>query len=136
MNMGEIINTGEDETSAYIAPAEGRFFFASKGHFNMGGYDIFRCEMQPDDSWGQPTNIGFPINTTGDDTHYVPINDGLSGLYTRFTNIAVGRNDLWYVEIQGEDGFVSGSLVLAVDTREGLAIKDFAIIVVDEETGE
>ena len=136
VNMGEIINTGEDETSAYIAPEEGRFFFASKGHFNMGGYDIFRCEMQPDDSWGQPTNIGFPINTTGDDTHYVPINDGLSGLYTRFTNIAVGRNDLWYVEIQGEDGFVSGSLVLAVDTREGLASKDFAIIVVDEETGE
>ncbi len=60
VNMGETINTEEDETSAYIAPGEGRFIFASKGHFNMGGYDIFRCEMQNDGTWGQPTNIGFP----------------------------------------------------------------------------
>jgi hypothetical protein len=136
VNMGENINTKEDETCAYIAPAEGRFIFASKGHFNMGGYDIFRCEIENDGSWGQPTNIGFPVNTTGDDTYYVPLNDGLSALYTRFTNVAIGRNDLWYVEIQGEEGFVSGGLVLAMDTREGLASKDFAIIVVNEATGE
>lgn len=136
VNMGPVINTGEDETCAYIAPGEGRFIFASKGHFNMGGFDIFRCEMGNDGSWGQPTNIGFPINTTGDDTYYVPLNDGLSGLQTRFTNQAIGRNDLWYMEIQGEDGFVSESLILAVDTREGLSNRDFAIVLVNEDTGE
>jgi hypothetical protein len=136
VNMGETINTKEDENCAYIAPGEGRFIFASKGHFNMGGYDIFRCELQNDGNWGPPTNIGFPINTTGDDTYYVPLNDGLSGLYSRFTNEAVGRTDLWYVEIQGEEGFVSDGLVLALDTRKGLSNKDFAIIVVDESTGE
>ncbi len=136
VNMGETINTTEDETSAFIAPGEGRFIFASKGHFNMGGFDIFRCEMQNDGIWGSPTNIGFPINTTGDDTYYVPLNDGLSGLYSRFTNDAIGRTDLWYVEIQGENGFISDGLVLAVDTRVGLANKNFAIVVVNEETGE
>ncbi|MCP4313123.1 MAG: hypothetical protein GY790_17835 [Bacteroidetes bacterium] len=136
VNMGENINTDQDETSAYIAPTEGRFIFASKGHFNMGGYDIFRCEMGGDGNWGQPVNMGYPINTTGDDTYYVPLNDGLSGLQSRFTNIAVGREDLWYVEIQGEEGFISDGLVLAVDTREGIAAKDFAIVVVDEVTGE
>jgi hypothetical protein len=136
VNMGETINTKEDENCAYIAPGEGRFIFASKGHFNMGGYDIFRCELQNDGSWGPPTNIGYPINTTGDDTYYVPLNDGLSGLYSRFTNEAVGRTDLWYVEIQGEEGFISDGLVLALDTRKGLSNKDFAIIVVDEGTGE
>jgi hypothetical protein len=134
--MGPGINTPEDETSAYVAPNEGRFIFASKGHYNMGGYDIFRCEKQTDGSWGSPTNIGFPINTTGDDTFYVPLNDGLSGLYSRFTNEAIGRTDLWYMEIRGEEGFVSGGLILAMDTRQGLADKDFAIVVVDEETGE
>jgi hypothetical protein len=136
VNMGETINTEEDETCAYIAPGEGRFIFSSKGHFNMGGYDIFRCEIQPDGSWGQPTNFGYPINTTGDDTFYVPLNDGLSGLYTRFTNDAIGRNDLWYVEIQGAEGFISGGLILGIDTRAGLSSKDFAIIIVDETTGE
>ncbi|MCP3677109.1 MAG: hypothetical protein GY721_05840, partial [Deltaproteobacteria bacterium] len=92
--------------------------------------------MGGDGNWGQPVNMGYPINTTGDDTYYVPLNDGLSGLQSRFTNIAVGREDLWYVEIQGEEGFISDGLVLAVDTREGIAAKDFAIVVVDEVTGE
>jgi tetratricopeptide (TPR) repeat protein len=135
VNMGEGINTDRDETSAYISPDGSRFIFSSKGHFNMGGYDIFRCKLQDDGSWNQPTNIGFPINTTGDNTFYVPLNDGLSGLYTQFTNKAVGMRDLWYLEILGEEGFISGGLTLAVD-QSGLSSKDFAIILVDEETGE
>ncbi len=135
VNMGPVINTEKDETSAYISPDGGRFIFASKGHFNMGGYDIFRCEIQEDGSWSQPTNIGYPINTTGDNTFYVPLNDGLSGLYTRFSNDAVGMRDLWYIEILGEDGFITGGLTMMADPV-GLSYKDFAIIVVDEETGE
>jgi len=133
--MGEGINTDKDETSAYIAPAEGRFIFASTGHFNMGGYDIFRCEMEVDSSWSQPTNIGYPINTTSDNLQFVPINDGLSGLYTRFTNEAIGLRDLWYIEILTEEGFVSDGLTLAVD-KPGISRDDFAIILVDEETGD
>lgn len=136
VNMGSTINTKENETSAYIAPGEGRFIFASEGHFNMGGFDIFRCEIQPDGTWSEPTNIGFPINTTGDDTFYVPLNDGLNGLYSRFTNDAIGRTDLWYVEIQGEEGFVEGGLTLGLDTRKGLSNRDFAIIIVNDATGE
>jgi hypothetical protein len=65
----------------------------------------------------------------------VPINNGLQAIYTRFTNEGVGRRDLWYVEIIEADGFVSDELNQAVDTP-GLSNKDFAIIVVDESTGE
>jgi len=134
-NMGEAINTDKDETSAYIAPAEGRLLFASTGHFNMGGYDIFRCELEVDGSWGPATNIGYPINTTGDNLQFVPLNDGLSGLYTRFSDDAIGLRDLWYMEILSEDGFVSEGLTLAVD-QQGISRDDFAIILVDEETGD
>jgi len=101
----------------------------------MGGFDIFRSDMQVNGTWGQPTNIGYPINTTGDNTFYVPLNDGLSGLYSRFSNEAVGMLDLWYIEIVGEEDFISGGLTLQVE-QKGLSAKDFAIIVVDEETGE
>jgi len=135
VNMGEKINTDKDETSAYIAPAEGRFLFASTGHFNMGGYDIFRCEIEVDGSWGPPTNIGYPINTTGDNLQFVPLNNGLAGLYTRFTNEAIGLRDLWYMEIISENGYVAEGLTLAVD-KQGISRDDFAIILVDEETGD
>jgi hypothetical protein len=133
--MGEAINTDRDETSAYIAPAEGRFLFASNGHFNMGGFDIFRCEREVDGSWGPATNIGYPINTTGDNLQFVPLNDGLSGLYTRFSDDAIGLRDLWYMEILNEDGFVEEGLTLAVD-KQGISRNDFAIILVDEESGD
>ena len=140
VNMGAGINTGLDETSAYLVPNGKRFIFASKGHFNMGGYDLFRCELQDDGNWSQPTNMGYPINTTGDNTYYVPLNDGMSGLYTRYTNDAIGMRDLWYVEILGEEGFISKGLTLAIGPDlqgpKGLSYKDFAIIVLDEDTGE
>ena len=135
VNMGAGINTDKDETSAFMAPTGDRFVFASKGHFNMGGYDIFRSELEDNKQWSQPTNIGFPLNTTADNTYYVPINNGLQALYTRFTNEGVGRRDLWYVEITEEDAFITNELSLAVD-NPGLSLKDFAIILVDEVTGE
>ncbi len=120
---------------SFVSPDGQRLIFASKGHFNMGGYDIFRCEREENYSWSQPTNIGYPLNTTSDNTFYVPINNGLQGLYTRFTNEAIGKRDLWYVEILDVEGFVGDELTLAVDPP-GISQKDFAIILVNNETGE
>ena len=135
INMGQMINTDLDETSAYVTPDGSRFIFSSQGHFNMGGFDIFRCDRQGDDTWGQPTNMGFPINTTGDNTFYVPLSDGMSGLYTRFTNDCVGQQDLWYMKIKTEEGTIPGDVIL--DPHSGrLSNIDFAIVVVCESTGE
>ena len=33
----------------------------------MGGLDIFMSKIQPDGSWGEPTNLGYPINTHGNE---------------------------------------------------------------------
>ncbi|MDF1574695.1 MAG: tetratricopeptide repeat protein [Bacteroidales bacterium] len=134
-NMGDQINTDMDESSVFVSPDGQRLIFASKGHFNMGGYDIFRCELEGNNIWSQPTNIGYPLNTTGDNTFYVPINSGLQALYTRFTNEGIGKRDLWYVEILDMESFVSNDLTLAEDPP-GISQKDFAIILVNNETGE
>jgi tetratricopeptide (TPR) repeat protein len=134
-NMGEYINTDKDETSAFISPDGERLIFASKGHFNMGGYDIFRCEREENLTWSQPTNIGYPLNTTSDNTFYVPINNGMQALYTRFTNEGIGKLDLWYVEILDAEDFVGEGLTLAVEPPE-ISQKDFAIILINTETGE
>ena len=135
VNMGDQINTDKDESSVFIAPTGERLIFASKGHFNMGGYDIFRCELQENATWSQPTNIGYPLNTTSDNTFYVPINNGMQALYTRFSNEAIGKLDLWYVEIIDAEDFVGEGLTLSVDPPE-ISQKDFAIILVNTETGE
>jgi hypothetical protein len=135
VHMGDQINTDKDESSVFVVPTGERLIFSSKGHFNMGGYDIFKCELEENGSWSQPSNIGYPLNTTSDNTFYVPINNGMQALYSRFTNDAIGKYDLWYVEIIDAAGFVGEGLTLAVEPPE-ISQKDFAIILVNEATGE
>ena len=64
--MGPNINTPYHEEGPYIHPNGKKFFFASKGHKNMGGYDIFVSTIDENNEWGKPKNVGYPINTPDD----------------------------------------------------------------------
>jgi hypothetical protein len=52
-------------------------FFASNGHYGMGGYDLYvsRCDDEKND-WGTPENLGFPYSSTEDDIFYMNTPDG------------------------------------------------------------
>jgi len=129
VNAGPMINTENDETSAYISPDTKKIFFASKGHFNMGGYDIFVSDIKEDGTFSYTYNIGYPINNTGDNTYFIPVKDGNTGLYTMRHEDGIGGRDLWYIEIVPREAAVAKAL-----TR--LSEEDFSIAVTDPETGE
>jgi hypothetical protein len=71
-NAGSEVNTAHDETSPFIHPNGNSLFFSSDGFssMGMGGKDIYFSEKGEDGNWGTPNNMGYPINTTGDDQHY------------------------------------------------------------------
>lgn len=73
--MKKVINTLEDETNPCITNNGNTLFFCSKGHYNMGGYDIFYSNKVKG-KWSEPINIGYPINTTRDDLFYYPVKAG------------------------------------------------------------
>lgn len=75
------INTIEDEKSVFMHPDGKTIFFSSKGHRNMGGYDIFRSVLGDDGRWSQPENLGYPINTSGDEFDFVLTTDGKTAYY-------------------------------------------------------
>ena len=129
VNLGETINTEKDETSAYISPDGSRLIFASKGHFNMGGYDIFFCDIDEEGSYSTPVNIGYPINTTNDNSYFVPVKSGQSGVYARRHEEGLGNEDLWFIEIIPFEETMATSL-----TR--LSEQNFTIELTDQETGE
>lgn len=67
-NLGEVINTPEDEIYPQISPDGKVLFFASQGHNSMGGYDIFVSYLNEiTNEWTPPHNLGYPINSPGDD---------------------------------------------------------------------
>lgn len=69
-NLGPVINTSENEDSPYIDPDGRHLYFSSKGHSSMGGYDIFRTDFDGK-NWSVPTNLGYPVNSAGDDIFFV-----------------------------------------------------------------
>ena len=72
VNLGPRINTLLNEESPFVSSDGKRLYFASQGHNSIGGFDMYYCELQPDGSWGDPVNMGYPLNTTDDDMAYSP----------------------------------------------------------------
>ena len=66
----------------------------------MGGYDIFKSVYKAEnDSWNDPVNLGYPINTPDDDIFVVSTKDGKRGYFATVRNDGVGYLDIYMVEI-------------------------------------
>ncbi len=46
-------------------------YFSSDFWPGMGGYDIFKVFLKADGTWSQPENMGYPVNSGGDDFSFV-----------------------------------------------------------------
>lgn len=111
-NLGDKINTPEDEDDPYIHLDGKLFLFSSKGHNSMGGYDIFKTYLNPtDSSWAAIENIGYPINTPDDDIHYSLTPGGDKGYYGISRSDGFGDVDLYTVE-PGITGIMPTMLVV------------------------
>ncbi len=79
VNMGPEINTPFNEDRPFLIENGKLLFFTSQGHYNMGGYDIFRSELQSNGLWSKPANLGYPLNTPDDNIFFCPADHGKSG---------------------------------------------------------
>ena len=98
VNLGPEINTQFNEDRPYLINDGKTLFFSSQGHENMGGYDIFRSDLQSNGLWSIPKNLGYPINTPDDDIFFMPVADGKSGYYSKFKETGgFGKEDIYKV---------------------------------------
>jgi hypothetical protein len=65
--MGPNINTEYDEQSPFIHPDNSTFYFCSNGWPGMGNKDLFVSRLDKDGKWQKPENLGYPINSSGDE---------------------------------------------------------------------
>jgi len=102
-NLGSIINTAFDEETPEILPDGKTLYFSSEGHNNMGGFDIFYSSKVDSVNWGEPVNLGSPINSTDDNLFYVPIDDGSRAFYSVARNegyFSFGDEDIYELDIE------------------------------------
>ncbi len=72
VKLAGYVNTDQDEDFAFLHPDGKSFYFSSKGHNSMGGYDVFRSAYDKGmDTFGPPENLDFAVNTPDDDLFYM-----------------------------------------------------------------
>ena len=72
LNLGNTINTSNDENSPFLAADNKTLYFSSKGYSGYGGYDVY-VSRRLDDSWknwSEPENLGNKINTEEDELFF------------------------------------------------------------------
>ncbi len=86
VNLGIPVNTPGNEMSPVIGSDGRTLFFASDGHPGMGNFDLFQSRIGPQGVLLEPKNLGFPINTFGNE-------DGLSVVAYRNTAYIASDRD-------------------------------------------
>lgn len=98
VNLGPDINTEGNDDFPYVR-SDGSLYFSSDGHPGMGGLDIFRATTvgDPADLRWKVENMGFPINSAGDDFG-ITFGKGEDGLFSSNRGDARGYDHIYSFE--------------------------------------
>ena len=89
-NLGPNINTSGNDCFPFVDNKDG-LFYASNGLGGLGGHDIFYC-AKSFDGYSEPENLGYPINSPGDDFGWTQNETGSSGYFSS-NREGRGQND-------------------------------------------
>lgn len=99
VNLGPNINTAFDEQSAFIHPDDSTLYFCSDGWPGLGGKDLFVSRLGKDGQWGKPVNLGYPINTNGDENGLTLTAEGSHAFYSSNNLNGYGGFDIYTFEL-------------------------------------
>ncbi|MBI4646456.1 MAG: OmpA family protein [Bacteroidia bacterium] len=135
-NLGPAINTIYDEDAPFIHPDKKSLFFSSKGHATIGCFDIFQSYLT-DDSWTQPLNMGYPVNTVKDDMHIILSAEGKKGYFSSDKQNKYYCHDIYKIDLRksikltmlkgkitaGEPAKPIKATIKVIDKETGLRVK-------------
>lgn len=101
-NLGPMVNSVHDEDGIFVHPDGRTIYFSSKGHTTMGGYDVFKSELNGD-QWTKAANLGWPVNGPDDDLFFVLTADGRTGYFSSVRMSGMGEDDLYRVNFLSDE---------------------------------
>ena len=93
------INTAKDDQSPFMHPNGRRFYFSSNGLPGMGSSDLYYVDIDGEGNWGEPQNMGYPINTSGSEVSLIVSSDGKTAYYSSDMEGGFGKWDLYQFEL-------------------------------------
>ncbi|MDB5143964.1 MAG: OmpA family protein [Mucilaginibacter sp.] len=98
-NLGPNINTIYDEQSPFIHPDDSTLYFCSNGWPGMGGKDLFVSRLGKDGKWQKPENLGYPINSSGDENGLTLTANGTYAFFSSNNLNGSGGFDIYTFEL-------------------------------------
>lgn len=92
------INSPFDEISPYVDVVTNTLYFSSKGHNTMGGFDVFKCLYDSETKkWGNPINLGYPLNTPEDEVYFTHMSQSDIAYYSSNRRNGFGEYDIYEI---------------------------------------
>jgi outer membrane protein OmpA-like peptidoglycan-associated protein/tetratricopeptide (TPR) repeat protein len=114
-NMGGNINSWSAEESPFMGLDNATLYFSSEDSTSMGLFDIFMTVRDENGVWSTPVNLGYPINSVGDDYFYTHTADGTKAYLTSFRKGGLGEKDIYEVKISDPKvknvAFLNGQII-------------------------
>ncbi len=122
VSLTEQIASSGDEVYPILSDDGKYLYFASKGLYGVGGYDLYVSEWNNRSrSWGAPTNLGFPYSSPYDDILFCTSFDGR---YTVFASNRACPADSVDVYVLEHDSMpIRSSIESADDLRKLMALE-------------
>ena len=126
-NLGTPINTKGSEMAPFLHPDGKTLYFSSDKHVGMGGFDLFMSRRGEDGNWQEPVNLGFPINTGGDEINFFVAADGRTAFISSQREGRQGSFDIYTFELPEEIRSDSANYLSNVDVME-LSVGDALVL--------
>ena len=126
-----LINTEEDEKYPHLSYDQKFMFFSSKGHDNIGGYDVFKSRRTKN-GYVTILNLGNTINTEKDEIAFVPATERI-GYITSDKEGGYGNYDIYRLTEYVLSQTVSGR---AIDFETGIPLSNAEVKLIDTDGTE
>jgi outer membrane protein OmpA-like peptidoglycan-associated protein len=98
INLGPVINSFYNERYPFLTRNGLTLFYSSDNLQSVGGFDIFTASFDPEKkTWSLPENLGFPVNSAGNETYMDVAPDGMTAFLTSDRKNGFGQEDLYRV---------------------------------------
>jgi outer membrane protein OmpA-like peptidoglycan-associated protein/tetratricopeptide (TPR) repeat protein len=101
-NLGPEVNTMGDESCPFIHADNQTLYFTSGGHPGYGGDDLFLVHKGLQGKWSSARNLGYPINTIGNEGSLVITADGSVAYYASNRSDSRGNLDLYTFNLRND----------------------------------
>jgi outer membrane protein OmpA-like peptidoglycan-associated protein len=103
-NLGPAVNSPKSDYAPFVSPDGKSLYFASDREGGEGGTDVWVSHRGADGQWGQPENLGSPLNTPGNEGPDTVSADGRTLYLTACDRKdGLGMCDIYYSQL-GDNG--------------------------------